>query len=82
MHECAFTDEVVEELYDKLLMEAYLKDYFDRQTYSTAACLNCILLTGDQQLHDIARSQIAPRPRSMMRWSEVRRSEKKSEQLG
>lgn len=71
IEESAFTDEIVEELSDRLLIKASLKDYFDRQIYSTAACLNYILLTEDQQLHDLSRAQITPKPKAILRWSDL-----------
>jgi hypothetical protein len=74
IHESAFTNENVEELSDRLFIEADLRDYFDRQIYSTAACLNFILLTEDQSLHALARSQITPKPKAVMWWSDTRRA--------
>ena len=46
-----FTNEKREELSDILLSKFHINDYFDRLIYSTAADLNCTLLTEDGSLH-------------------------------
>jgi hypothetical protein len=77
IHQTSFTDESVEQLSDKLLVSANLKDYFDRQIYSTAAQMRSILLTEDDQLHDLAKkSEIAPKPKAVKWWSEISRRRK------
>lgn len=72
IHQSAFTSESVEELSDMLLTAGGIKDYFDRQIYSTAASSNYALLTEDEQLHDLAeKSKITPKPKAVKWWSDL-----------
>jgi PIN domain nuclease of toxin-antitoxin system len=75
------TDEHVEELSDILLTKADLRDYFDRQIYSTAACSNYLLLTEDDRLHKLFRSRSFQNPKAVIKWKDViqERSEKSAE---
>ena len=67
------TDEHVEELADTLLTKFEIRDYFDRMIYSTAAHLNCVLLTEDGTLHELFRKTGGelPRPRGITRWKDL-----------
>jgi len=67
----AFTEEKVEGLSDKLLIEADLRDYFDRQIYSTAACQKYLLLTEDGSLHQLYQSHTFERPKAVIRWKNI-----------
>ncbi|MGI0079740.1 MAG: hypothetical protein ACRECH_08950 [Nitrososphaerales archaeon] len=71
IRQTAFTDENVEELSDKVLINAELGDYFDRQIYSTAARLNCLLLTEDAQLHRLYESLNLQRPKGVLKWKDI-----------
>jgi PIN domain nuclease of toxin-antitoxin system len=44
------TNSEIENIADKLLLKAGIKDYFDRIIYATAATYNAILLTEDEEL--------------------------------
>ncbi|MGI0084963.1 MAG: PIN domain-containing protein [Nitrososphaerales archaeon] len=71
IRQTAFTDENVEELSDKVLIDAKLGDYFDRQIYSTASRLNCLLLTEDERLHKLYETLALRRPKGMLKWKDV-----------
>lgn len=73
LQQSAFTAESVEALSDRILIELELKDYFDRQIYSTAAQLSCILLTEDEDLHNLYKSEIMPKPKAVVRWKDMAR---------
>lgn len=66
------TDEAVEELSDVLLTQLSVRDYFDRQIYSTAARLDCIPLTEDEKIHDLhAREKVPLKPKRMIKWKNL-----------
>jgi PIN domain nuclease of toxin-antitoxin system len=71
------TDENVEKLSDSLLTEAGLRDYFDRQIYSTAACSNTLLLTEDERLHKLYKSRAFQSPAALINWAELLKSRMK-----
>ena len=60
----------VEELADALLLEAGLRDYFDRVIYATATALNVALLTEDRELVSIA-AKFRFKPPRVLSWKEV-----------
>ncbi len=65
------TSERMEELSDALLTKHNVRDYFDRQIYSCAAELQCILLTEDNTLHDLMKKKSASAPKEALRWKEL-----------
>jgi PIN domain nuclease of toxin-antitoxin system len=67
------TNDRIEELSDLLLTRFAIRDYFDRLIYSTAACLECILLTEDEPLHEVFRKTHKDllKPKGMMKWKEM-----------
>jgi len=70
------TNEAIEDSSDALLNRHQISDYFDRQIYSTAAFLRCILLTEDETLHDLFNQASSStlntaRPARVMRWKEL-----------
>jgi hypothetical protein len=69
----SLTDEPIEELTDSLLTEFGIRDYFDRQIYSTTAHLKCILLTEGGSLHKLYRraENTLPKPKGMGKWKDV-----------
>jgi len=71
IHQTAFTDENIESLSDIILMTTNIKDYFDRQIYSTAANLGYILLTEDKQLHELRNYPITPKPKKVVYWKQI-----------
>ena len=73
LKQTALTDETIEETADKLLFQEGLKDYFDRLIYSTAAHMNCSLLTEDEELHKIGGSSRFRRPRRVVNWQKLAR---------
>ena len=73
LKQMALTSPEVEEIADKLLSEAGLKDYFDRIIYATAVLQKSILLTEDKELEKIVQTNI-PKPKKVMSWNNVIRS--------
>lgn len=70
----SLTNERIEELADSLLTKFAIRDYFDRIIYSTAAELQCILLTEDGPLHELFRKVEnidLPKPKQMMKWRDL-----------
>lgn len=68
------TNGVIEELSDSLLTKYHIRDYFDRQIYSTAAYLRCVLLTEDKTLHDLFDKAVSAdlvRPSRVLRWKDL-----------
>lgn len=65
------TSPEVEEVADKLLIDAGLQDYFDRVIYATAVVRNAMLLTEDQELHQVAKTPELPRPRRVLKWLDL-----------
>ena len=64
------TNSDMEEIADRLLLEAGIRDYFDRLIYSTAAYFNAILLTEDESLKGINLEDL-PCPSKVMKWGEL-----------
>ena len=78
VHPSVFTSENIEALSDKLLISAGIRDYFDRQIYSTAACMNYTLLTEDEHLHHLAEeADVSPKPKVTISWNTLVRRAKK-----
>ena len=71
IHQTAFTNENIERLSDSILMTTNIKDYFDRQIYSTAANLGYVLVTEDKQLHELKNYQITPKPKKVVYWKQI-----------
>jgi len=67
------TNSDVEEIADKILSEAGIRDYFDRLIYSTAAYFSTILLTEDEALKGINLEDL-PCPSKVIKWSELAKS--------
>lgn len=67
----ALTEPEVEEIADRLLVEAGLRDYFDRLIYASAIVNDALLLTEDKELREIASMGGHPHPRGIMNWSEM-----------
>ena len=66
------TSPEVERLADKLLIEAGVRDYFDRMIYATAAHLNLPLLTEDDMLRRLPESHgDIGHPPSMISWEDL-----------
>lgn len=67
------TNERIEELSDSLLTKFAIRDYFDRLIYSSAAHLQCILLTEDGLLHELFRKaeNDLPKPKGIMKWKNL-----------
>lgn len=66
------TNERIEELSDSLLTRFTVRDYFDRLIYSTAAHLQCILLTEDARLHELFKADNdLPKPKGIMKWKDL-----------
>ncbi len=65
------TNAEIEEIADKLLTEFKIPDYFDRIIYATAVHYDIILLTEDEKLHSIAKSEHAPKPKGIMKWEHI-----------
>ena len=67
------TNEHIEELSDSLLTKFDIRDYFDRLIYSTAADLQCALITEDASLHEIFRrtNNNLTKPKQMMKWKDL-----------
>ncbi len=71
LRQTVLTNDPIEEMSDRLLLNAGLKDYFDRQVYSTAVYLKCLLLTEDEELLRICKSGNLPKPQKVVRWKEL-----------
>ncbi len=65
------TDPEVEEIADRLLIEAGVRDYFDRLIYASAIVNDAILLTEDEELREIASMKQHPHPKGIMNWKEI-----------
>jgi hypothetical protein len=61
------TSPEAEEIADRL-MEAGVKDYFDRMVYATAVRQEMILMTEDVQLIKITKANL-PRPKRIINWN-------------
>ena len=67
----ALTEPEVEEIADRLLVEAGLRDYFDRLIYASAIVNDALLLTEDEKLREIASTGRHPHPKGIMNWKEI-----------
>ena len=67
----ALTEPDVEEIADRLLVEAGLRDYFDRLIYASAIVNDALLFTEDEELREIASTGRHPHPRGIMNWREM-----------
>jgi predicted nucleic acid-binding protein len=65
------TNSEIEELSDQLLTQYNIRDYFDRQIYSTAAQLQCELLTEDEKLHDLFKKSNLAKPKKVSNWKDL-----------
>lgn len=65
------TSPSIEETADKLLLEAGIKDYFDRIIYATAAYYVATLLTEDKILQEINNENI-PKPPDTLDWKTLK----------
>ena len=65
------TDERVERVADRLLVENHVRDYFDRTIYGTACARNSFLLTEDKELRGLETVGSEPRPRGVLNWTDV-----------
>jgi len=70
LRQTPLTTPEVEEVADEALKEG-LKDYFDRLLFATAACLDLVLLTEDEELHELLRRWRAPKPKGALTWREA-----------
>ena len=66
------TNPEIEKTADILLLNADVKDYFDRMIYATAVNRDASLLTEDEELKELARAEDVPRPREVLTWSDLR----------
>ena len=66
------TNPEIEETADILLLNAGVRDYFDRMIYATAVNRGASLLTEDEELKELARAEDVPRPREVLTWSDLR----------
>jgi len=64
------TNSDVEEIADKLLLEAGIRDYLDRLIYSSAAYFSAILLTEAETLKGINLEGL-PCPSKVIKWGEL-----------
>lgn len=71
LRQTILTDEMIEEIADRLLLEEGLSDYVDRLVYATAAHLNYALLTEDEDLHRIGKSGKLDKPKKMTNWEKL-----------
>jgi PIN domain nuclease of toxin-antitoxin system len=62
------TNSEIENIADKLLLKAGIKDYFDRIIYATSAIYNAILLTEDEELTTINLEDIE-KPEKIISWN-------------
>jgi hypothetical protein len=69
----ALTNDEIEEFSDLLLTQFDIRDYFDRQIYSTAVYLQCTLLTEDQTLHDLfgKTTNNPSKPKGLLKWADL-----------
>jgi len=66
------TNPEIEETADILLLNAGVRDYFDRMIYATAVNRGASLLTEDEELKELARVKDVPKPREVLTWSDLR----------
>ena len=71
MMQTRLTDDTVELIADRLLIDNRLDDYFDRMIYATAAAEDSHLLTEDKALLGLAGAKGEPAPRSILSWKGV-----------
>lgn len=64
------TNNEIEDIADKLLLKAGIKDYFDRIIYATAAIYNTTFLTEDKELATIKLEDI-DKPENIISWDVV-----------
>ena len=65
------TNDGIEVMADELLMKTEIRDYFDRLIFATATHYNYLLLTEDEQLHEIATSGSLPKPKKIIAWENL-----------
>ncbi len=71
LKQTVITNSDIEEIADKLL-DLGVHDYFDRMIYATACYYRAVLLTEDDDLHDVyAKVDGSLRPARIVRWSKV-----------
>ena len=70
LRQSILTDEMVEQIADRLLLKENLRDYFARLVYATATRNDYLLLTEDRELHHVAKRSHA-RPKKIMNWNEL-----------
>ncbi|MGC9148588.1 MAG: PIN domain-containing protein [Sulfolobales archaeon] len=61
MKQTILTNSEIERIADELLTKHGIQDYFDRMIYATAVHYDLVLLTEDNQLHELSRTNNAPR---------------------
>ncbi len=66
------TNPEIEKTADILLLNASVRDYFDRMIYATAVNRGASLLTEDEELKELARAEDVPKPREVLTWSDLR----------
>lgn len=66
------TNPEIEKTADILLLNAGVRDYFDRMIYATAVSRGASLLTEDEELKELARVEDVPKPREVLTWSDLR----------
>ena len=66
------TNPEIEETADILLLNAGVRDYFDRMIYATAVNRGASLLTEDEELKELAGAEDVPKPREVLTWSDLR----------
>ncbi len=71
LKQTSLTDDVVETIADKLLLEEKVKDYFDRVIYATAANRGCIFLTEDEEILSLGMRGRLPKPKEIVEWTKI-----------
>ena len=71
LKQTAMTNARIEETADRLLLKGGLKDYFDRVIYATATDRNCLLLTEDEEIHQLAPPGGSSKLKGIVRWDEI-----------
>lgn len=71
LKQTVLTNQTIEEVADRLLDVDGVRDYFDRMTYGTAAYNNVLLLTEDEELLKVSKTDRSPRPRKVGNWEKM-----------
>lgn len=71
LKQTSLTDDAVETIADKLLLDEKVRDYFDRVIYATASNRGCIFLTEDEEILSLGMRGRLLKPKEIVEWTKI-----------